>query len=64
MNPKKIQLNAVVCSNIAGRLEFTKMAKKRITKVYTKFGDKGETSLVGGEKVSKASFTLGSILVP
>jgi len=31
------------------------MAKKRITKVYTKTGDKGETSLVSGEKVSKSS---------
>lgn len=27
----------------------------RITKVYTKAGDKGETSLVGGVRVSKAS---------
>lgn len=27
----------------------------RITKVYTKAGDGGETSLVGGERVSKAS---------
>ncbi|MEW6128259.1 MAG: cob(I)yrinic acid a,c-diamide adenosyltransferase [Acidobacteriota bacterium] len=27
----------------------------RITKVYTKSGDGGETSLVGGERVSKAS---------
>lgn len=31
------------------------MAKTRITKVYTKTGDEGLTSLVGGERVSKAS---------
>ena len=31
------------------------MAKKRITKVYTKTGDEGLTSLVGGARVSKAS---------
>ena len=31
------------------------MAKKRITKVYTKTGDEGLTSLVGGTRVSKAS---------
>ena len=36
------------------------MTKNRITKVYTKFGDKGETSLVGGEKVSKASHRVDS----
>lgn len=31
------------------------MAKRRITKVYTKSGDKGETSLLSGERVSKSS---------
>ena len=31
------------------------MAKTRITKVYTKTGDEGLTSLVGGERVSKSS---------
>jgi cob(I)alamin adenosyltransferase len=31
------------------------VAKKRITKVYTKTGDEGLTSLVGGMRVSKAS---------
>jgi cob(I)alamin adenosyltransferase len=31
------------------------MAKKRITRVYTKTGDKGLTSLIGGNRVSKAS---------
>ena len=31
------------------------MAKKRITRVYTKTGDSGETSLVDGSRVSKSS---------
>jgi cob(I)alamin adenosyltransferase len=31
------------------------MAKKRITRVYTRTGDKGRTSLVDGTRVSKAS---------
>jgi cob(I)alamin adenosyltransferase len=31
------------------------VAKKRITKVYTKSGDEGLTSLIGGMRVSKAS---------
>jgi len=32
-----------------------RQTQMRITKVYTKAGDKGETSLVGGARVSKAS---------
>ena len=36
-------------------VKISKMAKKRITRVYTKTGDKGETSLVDGRRVSKAS---------
>jgi len=36
------------------------MAKKRITKVYTKTGDQGLTSLVGGARVSKASLRVDS----
>ena len=31
------------------------MPKRRITSVYTKTGDQGETSLVSGERVSKSS---------
>ena len=33
----------------------SKMAKKRITRVYTRTGDKGKTLLVDGKKVSKSS---------
>ena len=36
------------------------MAKTRITKVYTKTGDKGLTSLVGGQRVSKSSLRVDS----
>ena len=34
--------------------------KMRISKVYTKFGDKGKTILVGGEVVSKSSIRVES----
>lgn len=33
---------------------------KKITKVYTRRGDEGQTSLVGGQRVSKASIRLES----
>jgi cob(I)alamin adenosyltransferase len=33
---------------------------KKITKVYTRRGDQGQTSLVGGQRVSKASMRLES----
>ena len=33
---------------------------KKITKVYTRRGDQGQTSLVGGQRVSKASVRLES----
>ena len=33
---------------------------KKITKVYTRSGDEGMTSLVGGQRVSKASVRLES----
>lgn len=33
---------------------------KKITKVYTRRGDEGQTSLVGGQRVSKASVRLES----
>ena len=36
------------------------MGKKRITKVYTKTGDLGETSLVGGKRISKSSSRVDS----
>ena len=36
------------------------MAKNRINKVYTKFGDKGNTMLVGGEVVRKDSIRVES----
>lgn len=36
------------------------MAKKRITRVYTKTGDSGDTSLVGGKRVSKSSLRVSA----
>lgn len=36
------------------------MAKKRITRVYTKTGDDGHTSLVFGQRVSKASLRVAA----
>ena len=46
---------AICLHKSARRPIVLEMAKKRITKVYTKTGDKGETLLIGGKKVSKAS---------
>ena len=37
-----------------------KMAKKRITRVYTGLGDEGQTSLLGGKRVRKSSLRVSA----
>ena len=53
-------LNKIPRSDVQGDREFVEPLKMRITKVYTRAGDKGNTRLVGGASVAKDSLRIAA----